>query len=396
MNNNNLEQTDFAAWVTGIRRQIHAQPELAWEEHNTALLVRQTLDALGITYRSDVVGTTVIATVGDPATGPVVGLRADMDALPFDDHKEVDYRSRVPGVAHLCGHDTHVAMLLGALRLLTERGEPGRGAVVAVFEPAEEIMVGEAITGAQAIVESGAVDHLDVMVGCHVYPDYPTGTVATRPGSIMAGMDTFDLTIRGLESHTAQAHEGRDAILAAAAVVQNLHSAFGRRHPTDGVGSLNVGTISGGKARNLLADEVTMTGSVRTADEKWRDGLGDLFERAVAGTVQAFGCEYELDYTSRMHPATVNDPTAIEAVLAAATRVEGAIPLRMAEPRLAAESFRYYADRAPTAFWLLGVGNDTKGVTAASHHNLFDVDEDALPIGASVTAEAATSLLESL
>lgn len=380
-----------------LRRDLHAHPELAFEEHRTAEVIERELAALGVAT-SRLTTTGVIGLIEGSRPGPVIGLRADMDALALNDDKDVPWKSTIPGVGHLCGHDAHVAMLIGVAAVLVAHRENLAGSVKLIFEPAEEIMGVATAPGAQQLVEAGVLDdpRVDVMLGCHVYPDYPSGTVATRAGTIMAGMDTFTLDIVGRESHTAQSHEGRDAIVASAAVINALQTLISREHPTSGVGSLNIGTICGGKAMNLLAERVTMTGSVRTSDEGWRDGLAQRFERIVTATAAAYGCTAELDYDSRHLPATINDPDIAEVVLQCAAAVnEPERVERMAEPRLAAETFRHYAERVPSCFWLLGVAPE-HGSVAPSHHSMFDIDEPAMATGVAVTASATWQLLHDL
>lgn len=382
--------------MVSLRRDLHAHPELAYAEHRTAGRVTAALDALDIPFEEGVGGTGVVGLVTGMRPGPVVAVRADMDALPFQDDKEVEYRSTVPGVAHLCGHDAHVAMQVGLAGVLAELRPVMAGTVKLVFEPAEEIMGVDTPAGARLLVEAGVLEDppVDAMLGCHVYPDYPTGTVACRGGNMLAGMDIFRLEVLGRESHTAQSHEGRDAILAAAHIVTALQALVSREHPSTGVSSLNIGRIEGGKAINVLADRVVLEGSLRTADEEWRDGAAQRFERVVAGVAAAFDCEYRLRYDSRHLPATINDPALATAVLQTAADLYGAgAALRMPEPRLAAESFRFYAEKVPSAFWLLGVGNPRRGAAYASHHNRFDLDEDALSVGVAVTAATVWRLL---
>lgn len=388
-----------------MRRDLHAHPEMAFDEHRTARLVADELSGLGFEVRAGVGDTTgVVGILRGGRPGRTVALRADMDALPFEDEKAVAYRSTVSGVMHACGHDAHVAMQLGVARIAAARRDLWPGTLVLVFEPAEEMIGLEWTSGAQRLVEAGVLDDpaVDGIFGCHVMPDYPTGTVATRAGSMLAGSDVFELDILGRESHTAQVDAGRDAILCAAQVIVALQSLVSREHPLTGVGNLTIGTISGGKALNLLADRVHMTGSARTADETWRDGLRDRIERVVRGVTEAMGCRYELTYRSRQLPATVNDPAMADLLLdvasAGAAAVEGgaagagelrSIPFRMPEPRLAGETFHEYSDRVPGGFWLLGVGNASKGIVHPSHHNLFDLDEEAMAVGAGMSACAA-------
>lgn len=389
--------TEQLGAMIAMRRDLHAHPELAFKEHRTALQIEAALEGLGVPS-SRLAGTGVIGLIRGGRPGPVIGLRADMDALPLSDTKSVPYRSVVPGVGHLCGHDAHVAMLVGVAGMLAGRRDDLAGTVKLVFEPAEEVMGVDADSGAELLIEAGVLEDPDVtaMLGCHVYPDYVSGTVATRAGTIMSGMDTFRLLIKGKESHTAQSHEGRDAIVGAAAVVTALQSLISREHPTSGVGSLNIGRIEGGKAINLLAEQVVLEGSVRTSDEAWRDGLAERFNRIVAGVLAAYGCDYELDYDARHIPATINDTGTSEAVmLAAATVVDLTMIERMAEPRLAAETFWHYANRVPSCFWLLGVAKRGADV-APSHHSMFDIDESALATGAAVTAAATWTLLHEL
>ena len=382
--------------MVAVRREIHAHPELAFQEVRTSRLLADELERLGLPARAGVGGTGAIGLVAGRGPGRTVALRADIDALPLEDRKDVPYASQVPGVGHLCGHDAHAAMALGAAAVLSELRQEFAGNVKVIFEPAEEMAAANGIPGSRLMVDDGALENpkVDAVFALHVFPEWPTGVVALRAGSIMAGHGKFKLAIIGQEAHPTTPHLGVDAALVAAQVIQGLYTLAGRvADPGDGL-TLNVGLVQGGKAYNLVPGRVELAGSVRTGNEARRPSLGEDVERVVKGICAAHGATYELEYNPQTFPATCNDPALTAVFGHAATDLLGAEKVVWLDrPRLTGETFYVYAEYAPTVFAFLGTANPAKGTTYSSHHSRFDIDEDALPVGAAVLAAAAIDFL---
>ncbi len=260
--------------LIALRREVHQYPELGFNEHRTAKLVAERLGTLNIPYRTGVAKTGVVGDLGQE--GPCIALRADMDALPMQEENEVPYASKVPGIMHACGHDFHVACLLGAAQLLAEEEAAGRlpGRVRFLFQPSEENQDEERLSGGMRMVDEGVMEGVDAVAGLHVWSGDPVGTMSVREGTMTAYPDKFHLVIKGQEAHGAFPHEGYDAIALAAQVINALQMVVSRRlDPTQGK-VLTVGTIEGGTKDNIMAGSVTMTGTIRTFEpETQREAL---------------------------------------------------------------------------------------------------------------------------
>lgn len=382
--------------MVSVRRQIHAHPELAYQEVQTARLLAIEVEKLGLPPRTGVAGTGIVALLAGSGAGKTVALRADIDALPLADLKKVPYASQNPGVGHLCGHDAHAAMALGAAAILQELHGEWPGHVKFLFEPAEEMANASGTSGARAMVEDGALVNPDVdaVLALHVFPEWPTGSVALRVGSIMAGHSKFRLAILGHEAHPTTPQLGVDAGLVAAEVLQALYTLAGRIVDPGDAFTLSVGLIKGGTAYNLVPARVEMVGSVRTGDEERRPRFREDVERVVRGICAAHGAEYELQYEPYTYPATCNDPALAQRFARAAGQLLGEDKVVWLDrPRLAGETFHEYLKRVPGVYAFLGTGNPAKGTTYSSHHSLFDIDEDALPVGAALLAAGAIDFL---
>src|SRR5579884_1049067 len=356
------------------RRDFHAHPELAYQEYRTGAAVTAVLRDLGLEVRG-AAGTGVIGVLRGGRPGPTIALRADMDALPVQEEGDKPVLSRVPGVAHTCGHDAHLAIALGAASLLARLREALAGTVLFIFEPGEESLDSGLEPGAERLLaeEVLADPRPDAVLGLHVYPEYPAGQVALRPGVMMTGFDLFQLTVLGATAHTATAQKGADAIVATAHVITALQTLASREvDPLEAV-IVHVGTIQGGQRANILADRVELSGSVRVSDQALRPSLPERLERLVGGVAAALRCRHDLRYQPYL-PPVVNDPTLTQLVAEVARDLLGPeqvviLPL----PRLTGESFHAYSRVAPAVFWFLGVGNAEQGLTWASHHPRFDL-----------------------
>ena len=383
-------------YMVAIRRDIHAHPELSFQERRTGALLAAEARRLGLPTRAGIAETGVVALLRGERPGRTIALRADIDALPLAQESDAPYASRTPGVAHLCGHDAHAAMLLGAAGILADlRGELA-GNVKFLFEPAEEQRDACGRSGADRMVEEGALAEPAVaaVFAAHVFPEWPTGTVAVRPGSIMAGHGQFTLAIVGAETHGATPHLGVDAMLVAAQIITALHALAGHLPAPGDAFALNVGLIEGGRAYNLIPGRVEMVGSVRTANEELRARLGTEIEKVVRGIAEATGATYELQFDPYTFPATVNDPQLAGVVCRATASLYGEDAVAWLDrPRLAGETFYAYLDHVPGAYFFLGTGNAAKGTAYPSHHPRFAIDEDALPVGAAVLAACALAFL---
>lgn len=365
--------------MVATRRDLHAHPELRYAEHRTAARVAERLRALGLAPRTGVGGTGVTALIEGRAPGPCVLLRADMDALPLTEQNAVPYASRTPGVMHACGHDAHTAVLLGVAGVLAGRARPARGRVLLVFQPAEE-----GGNGALAMIRDGLLEDppVEAAFGLHVWNHLDAGKVAVVDGPFMAAVDEFVITVRGRGGHGAMPHETRDPVLAAAQVVCALQQIVARNVSPLEAAVVTVAAIHGGSAFNVVPDEVVLRGTARSfTDAVWR-ALPGRIEEVAAGVAAAHGCRAEVSLERLMRP-TVNDPAMAERVRAAARPVVGAQNL-VVERTMGGEDFAEVLARVPGCYFFVGSRNEAKGLVHPHHSPFFDIDEDALAIGARI------------
>jgi amidohydrolase len=381
------QASDLAPTLVSWRRHLHMHPELSYEEVTTAAFLRERLIELGLEPSPPLAGGTgLTCLVRGEADGPTVALRADIDALPIQEASDAPYASRTPGVAHLCGHDAHATMLLGAAALLAAR-RPARGHVKLLFQPAEE---GGA--GAARMIEDGALADVAAIFALHVDPRLAAGTTGVVVGPANAAADSIDIEVVGSGGHAAYPHLSVDAVSVAAQVVTALQHVVSRHTDPLAPLVLTIGTIRGGFARNVIAPAVTMQGTVRSFDAGLRERMPALVERVVQGVVAAHGATATVGY-SFGYPATVNAETLVPTFEAASAAVTGDGRHERLAPTMGAEDFSYYAQLVPGLIGRLGVRNEARGIVHPLHHPRFDLDEAALPLGAALLADVATRWL---
>lgn len=365
---------ELVSRLVALRRDLHAFPELAFQETRTADVVARELAALGLKVTTGLGGTGVVGTLhrGD---GPAIGLRADMDALPITETSGVPHASRTPGTMHACGHDGHVAMLLGAAHLLS--ADPDfTGTVHFIFQPAEECE-----GGGRRMVEEGLFTAFPCksVWGLHNWPGLPLGTLATRPGAIMASMDTFEIRIHGAGTHAAMPHLGIDPGVVAAEIILALQTLVSRRLSPLAPAVVSVTQMQGGDTWNVIPGLVTLRGTVRCLGAAERGTISSLMARLVNGIAAAHGAQADVDYFDG-YPATVNSPEAVPVALAAAGRVPAIThSLGDVAPSMAAEDFAYMLEACPGAYLWLGV--DGAQSSRPLHNSGYDFNDDALAIG---------------
>jgi amidohydrolase len=380
--------------LRGWRRTIHRYPELSFTELQTARLVSSVLHDLGLEAETGIAKTGVVGHI-EGSSGPTIGLRADMDALPIQEENGSDFDSQRPGLMHACGHDAHTAMLLGAATLLKAFADEGRlpGNVRLLFQPSEENRDDENKSGGMRMVEEGAVNGLDAVFGLHVDTRTPVGSVGTMPGTMMAGGDTFDLTIRGFGGHGARPHIANDPILLAAQVVQAVNQIISRRINPLEAGVISICTIHAGTARNVIPETVELGGTIRSMTPEIQQILHEQLRRACA-IVEPLGGRFELKILHG-YPPTVNDPAAAQMALTTLEKMLGPGKALVQEPMMASEDFSYMLQKAPGCFLRLGVKNPNWEREYPVHTPTFRLDEDALPIGtASLVAMAVQWMVE--
>lgn len=368
---------DLLPELVALRRDLHAHPELAFEEKRTAGIVAAALRLLGLEVHEGLAGTGVVGTLRHGGGTRTVGLRADMDALPIAEQSRLGHASRRAGVHHGCGHDGHTAMLLGAARQLA-RTRRFDGTVHFIFQPAEE-----GHGGARVMVEQGLFERFpcDAVYALHNWPDLPLGHAQTRPGPVMAAADRFDIVLRGRGGHAAQPHRTPDVLLAASQLVVLLNTIVSRRIDPAESAVLSVTRVSGGSNHNVLPAEAALTGTVRSFDAGVQDRIEAALRDAAAGVALAHGVEADVTY-HRYYPATVNSEAEAQLALEAAATagLEASVAPR---PAFTSEDFAFLLRERPGAYLWLGQGRTATGEGGERplHHPCYDFNDDALPHG---------------
>lgn len=367
------------------RRYLHQHPELSFHEVDTPRFIAERLTELGIEVRTGVGGRGVVGTIRGGQPGKTVALRADFDALPIQDEKEVDYRSTVPGVMHACGHDGHTATLLAVAEILVGQKEHLAGNVVLIHQHAEEVVPG----GARDMIADGCLDGVDVIFGTHLWSTTKLGTIGYRVGPVMAAADKFELTLFGRGGHGAKPHETIDAVVLGATVVKELQSIVSRRLDPLQQAVLTIGTLHAGNTFNVIADSAELTGTIRTFDPLVADQIVKEMERTIKGVCDAAGATYTFRY-ERGYPAVVNHPAETELVCAVASDVVGADQVFEIAPTMGGEDFAYYLQQVPGTFFFTGAGDET---FYPHHHPKFDFEEQAMQYAARILIEATKRYL---
>jgi amidohydrolase len=373
-----------------LRRDFHAHPELGFHEVRTAGIVAKELTALGLEVHPGVGGTGVVALLEGPKSGPVVLVRADMDALPIHEETGASYASQNPGVMHACGHDGHTAVLLTVAKMLNAYRSDLAGTIKFMFQPAEEGM-----GGAEKMIENGVLENpkVDVALALHVWNEKPVGWIGISSGPAMAGAEIFKIKVIGKGGHGAVPHLAVDPILAAAQIVSALQGIVARNIAPLQTAVVSVCTIHGGETFNVIPPAVEMTGTIRTFEPAVRARVLERFKQTVLSIAEGMGCHVEIDLQV-LTPATINQPDIAARVQAVAHRLFPKADVDTANyTTMGSEDFASVLEKVPGCFFFIGSANPEKGLDAGHHHPRFDIDESALPLGAALMAAAVSDFL---
>lgn len=374
----------LSEYVVRLRRDIHMFPELRFEEFRTSQLITEELRSVGLEVVR-AAGTGVVGVLRGGCGGRVVALRADMDALPIQEENDVPYRSRVAGKMHACGHDAHVAMLLGAARVLSGVRERLCGTVKLIFQPAEE---GGA--GAKKIVDEGHLNDVDAIFGVHVWSELPAGVIATRRGPMNASADSFVIRVKGSGGHAAHPELTRDPTAPAADIYNAIQKIVSRNVNPHTPVVISTPKFEGSNASNVIPNEVRIYGTLRTFDLSVRDYVLARIEAVVKHYSLAWGCEGTLELEEVTYPPVINTPELADFVMSVAGKLGTTAEASMS---MGAEDFSYYLQKVPGAFISLGIKNERKGIIHPHHHPRFDVDEDVLWLGTALHSLIAYNYL---
>lgn len=379
-------------WMINIRRKIHENPELGYEEFETSELIRTELDKLSIPYKHPVAITGVIGFIGT-GLSPFVALRADMDALSMQEMVEWEHRSKVPGKMHACGHDAHVTMLLGAAKILKQHEKEIQGTIVLVFQPAEE-----GGGGAKKILDAGALENVTAIFGLHIVPDLPIGEVSSRSGPILAGSGFFEAKISGKGGHAAIPQQSIDPILAASVAIISLQHLVSREADPLDSQVVTIAKIQGGSAFNVIPDHVTIGGTFRAFSKESFNQLRQRIEEVIIGQAAVHRCNATVDFlhgVKPFYPPTVNNADLHEHFVNVAVNMLGIDKVdSVMTPYMGSEDFSFYQEVIPGYFFMLGVKNAShKRFESLLHSPYLEINEDGLPYGAALHASLAASYL---
>jgi amidohydrolase len=374
----------FLPEVITIRRHLHANPELSMEEHNTAAFIISKLESIGIPYKKNIAKTGIVALIeGIEPKSKVTTLRADMDALPIIEENELEYRSQNMGIMHACGHDVHMASLIGAAKILNELRKDFKGSVKLIFQPSEEKFPG----GALMMIKEGALENpkSDNIIGQHVLPTLECGKIGLKSGKYMASTDEIYITVHGKGGHGATPELNIDPVLIASHIVVALQQIVSRNAMSGVPAVLAFGRFIANGRTNIIPDEAKIEGTLRTFDEQWRSDTHSKIIKMANSIAQSMGgsCDVFID---KGYPYLVNDEELTAKVKEYAIDYLGKENVIDLEMRMTSEDFAYYSQKIPACFYRLGVRNEKEGITANLHTSKFNIDEKALETGMGLMA----------
>lgn len=367
-------QPDLVAW----RRQIHQYPELGFKEHLTSEFIAKKLEEWGIDHQTKIAKTGIVAIIEGKQPGPVLAIRADMDALPIQEENEVSYKSCHQGVMHACGHDGHTAIALGTTYYLSQHKQDFYGTVKIIFQPAEE-----GPGGAKPMIEAGVLKNPDVeaIIGLHLWNNLPVGIIGVGEDAIMAAVDIFDCTIFGRGGHGAMPHQTIDAILVGSQIVNNLQTIVSRNIDPLESAVVTIGYFQGGDTYNVIADKVQLKGTVRHFNPKLKEYFHTRIEQIIAGICQSHNATYKLNY-QHIYPAVINEKSMSDLVKSVAESVvetpAGLVPKCQT---MGGEDMSFFLQEVPGCYFFLGSADFDRNLSYPHHHPRFDFDEKVLSIG---------------
>lgn len=373
----------YAAEFIAVRRHLHANPELSYQEFETSLFVQEQLRVMGIGFEQKATTGLVALIEGKNPSSRVIALRADMDALQIQEENQVPYCSVNEGVMHACGHDVHTSILLGAAKILNETKDQWSGTVKLLFQPGEEKNPG----GASFMIRDGALQNPSPsgIIALHVHPGLPVGKLSFRKGRVMASADEIYITIKGKGGHAAAPHLTADTILIASQLIVSLQQIISRNNNPLSPSVLSICSIQGGHTTNVIPSEVKLKGTFRAMDEAWRFKAHELITKQAIGLVESMGGEIDL-LIDIGYPTVDNDPAFTGANWQLAETYMGKEHVEETEIRMGAEDFGYYTQQIPGCFFRLGVRNEAKGIVHNVHTPKFDIDENAIETGIGIMA----------
>lgn len=377
MNNIKQDILNIEDYIIDLRRYFHMHPELSWSEVNTSKKIKEELKKMNISFTS-FAETGVIATIEGSGEGMTIGLRADMDALPIKEENKVSYSSINEGIMHACGHDGHIAMLLGAAKILKERSNKFRGKVVLIFQPAEEI-----IEGAKLLLNSEELGKMDKVFSIHLWSDLESGKISLEPGARMASADKFKITIKGKSGHGSAPHQGVDALVIASSLIMNLQLITSRMTNPLEPTVLSIGKIESGEDYNIIAKSAVVEGTVRTFNNSIRKDIRDNIKIIAKGLTSSFGAEVDVEYIYGTSPV-INDEEASKVAYVAAEKAMGKDAIVKMEKIMGGEDFALLLEKYSGALLFLGTGNVDTESNYPHHNQRFNIDEGTLKYGVEV------------
>ncbi|MFE4706692.1 M20 family metallopeptidase [Peribacillus simplex] len=374
--------------VVAWRRYLHKYPELSFQEEKTAQFVYETLQTFGELEISRPTKTSIMARLIGQQPGKVIALRADMDALPIEEENDFDFVSQNSGVMHACGHDGHTAMLLGTAKILTQLKDQVKGEVRFLFQHAEELPPG----GAQEMVKAGVLDGVDMIIGSHLLSTLPLGKIGLGYGAVMAGADTFNITVVGKGGHASQPELTVDPIAIGTQVVSNLQHIVSRYRDAQEALVISVTQFHAGSAINVIPSSVSIGGSVRSFNPELREEIPNFIERIVKGITEAHGATYEFDYLFGYAP-TNNDEEVTRLMDETVCEVFGEESREILKPIMGSEDFSAFQKVVPGSYIVIGARNEEKGIIHPHHHPKFTFDEQALQNGVKLFVHGTLKML---